>query len=234
MERHEIHDLTAAYALDALDEREAADYEAHLGRCEECQRELASLQATASRLAYLPDAPAPAPALRARILAEVARDGGNVIPLRPRWLLPAAAAATAVAATVAIALGLWAASLSSNLDQEREARDAQERAIEVLTERGGERVPIRGADGMLAVASDGRAALVFTNLDEAPGDKVYAAWVSEDGEHMTPAGTFEAEEGRTVVPLTRPVPEGGLVAVTLEDGPVAQPTGPPRMSAQTT
>jgi len=34
MEPEAIHELTAAYALDALDEREAQTYEAHLRDCE--------------------------------------------------------------------------------------------------------------------------------------------------------------------------------------------------------
>src|SRR5207253_6326006 len=38
-----LHDLTAAYALDALDEPERREYEAHLARCEQCRDELASL-----------------------------------------------------------------------------------------------------------------------------------------------------------------------------------------------
>ena len=33
MEADTIHELTAAYALDALDEREEREYEAHLARC---------------------------------------------------------------------------------------------------------------------------------------------------------------------------------------------------------
>ena len=68
---------------------------------------------------------------------------------------------------------------------------------------------------------------------QAPGDKIYEAWVSETGEDMAPAGTFEATNGRTYVLLTRPVPEGGLVAVTVEDRPVEEPTGDPIFQART-
>jgi anti-sigma factor RsiW len=232
VERHEIHDLIAAYALDALEEREATEFENHLGRCAECQRELASLQGTASRLAYAADGPAPSPALRGRILAEARRERENVVPLRPRWAFPVAAAA-AVAAVAAIALGIWAASLSSSLDEERQARSAQDRALAVLAEPGSKTVPLEGAEGSLVIASDGTAALVLASLDEAPGDKIYEAWVSADGKTMTPAGTFEASEGRTVVALTRPVPAGGLVAVTIEERPVDKPTGAPLFLAQT-
>jgi anti-sigma factor RsiW len=37
----DLHDLTAAYALDALDPDEAREYEAHLARCERCRAERA-------------------------------------------------------------------------------------------------------------------------------------------------------------------------------------------------
>ena len=43
MEADTLHDLTAAYALDALDPEDAREYEAHLARCERCRGELASL-----------------------------------------------------------------------------------------------------------------------------------------------------------------------------------------------
>ena len=39
MEADTLHDLTAAYALDALDSDEAREYEAHLARCEQCRAE---------------------------------------------------------------------------------------------------------------------------------------------------------------------------------------------------
>ena len=47
----DIHDLTAAYALDALDEHEAREFEAHLAQCERCRDELARLSESAAALA---------------------------------------------------------------------------------------------------------------------------------------------------------------------------------------
>jgi anti-sigma factor RsiW len=67
MEADALHDLTAAYALDALDPEDARRYEAHLARCERCQDELAALSESASARAYATDAPAPPAELRARI-----------------------------------------------------------------------------------------------------------------------------------------------------------------------
>ena len=50
-----LHDLTAAYALDALDPEERREYEAHLARCDRCREELASLSEASSSLAYAVD-----------------------------------------------------------------------------------------------------------------------------------------------------------------------------------
>ena len=233
MERDAIHELTAAYALNALDERDEADYEAHLGRCPSCQRELASLQETATSLAFAVEGPAPSTALRDRVLAQARSERENVVPLRRRWVLPAAASVAAVAASVAIGLGVWAASLSSSLDAERAARADQERAASILADPNASRIPLSGANGTLVVAGTGEAALVVSGLGPAPGGKIYEAWVGTDAEHMLPAGTFEASGEHTIVRLTRVVPERGVVAVTIEEAEVDQPTGTPLFQAET-
>src|SRR5512132_4483740 len=97
MEANAIHELTAAYALDALDPDEAREYEAHLAHCERCRSELATMSPTATSLAYATEAPAPSPELRARILQRARSERSNVVPLRPRWATPVAAVAAVAA-----------------------------------------------------------------------------------------------------------------------------------------
>ena len=117
MEADALHDLTAAYALDALDPRTRARYEAHLAHCERCHDELAELSEAAGALAY---ATGGARRRRRRCAPassqQAARERPNVVPLRPRWVRPVVALA-AVAACAAIGLGIWAASLSGKLDR---------------------------------------------------------------------------------------------------------------------
>ena len=235
MERDDVHELSAAYALNALDEREEVAFEDHLSRCPDCRAELATLQETAAALAYGADAPAPSRELRERILGRAREERTNVVALPRRRALRVATAAAAVAAAVAVVLGVWAASLSSDLEGEREARVAQERAMAVVADPEARRFRVEGGSGVLVVAPAGEAALVLDDLRPPPEGKVYEAWVSSDGEEMLPAGTFAAAGGRTVVPLARDVPAGGLVAVTLEDaGGAAEPTGPPLLTVPTT
>jgi anti-sigma factor RsiW len=232
MESNDVHGLTAAYALDALDPADEAAYEEHLRRCGECQRHLASLQETTSSLAYAVDAPAPPAELRSRILEQARAERPNVVPLRPRWASPVAAAA-AVAATAALVLGGWALSLASSLEDERRARANLDRATALLATGDSIAIPLSGANGTLVVAETGEAALVVSSLDPAPAGKTYEAWVIEDG-RPAPAGLFEAAHGRTVVALERPVPRGAVVAVTLEPaGGVERPTSSPLFTAET-
>ena len=233
MAQDTIHDLTAAYALNALDEDEETRYEAHLGHCPKCRDELASFEETAAALASAVEGPAPPVALRERILTQARSERPNVVTLpQRRWAFPVAATFAAAAATVAVGLGAWAWSVSSSLDEEREARERQETALAVMAGTRAEPYPVRGAEGTLVVASNREAALVLRDLEQAPEGKVYEAWVSADGAKMLPAGTFSASGETTIVPLARPVPAGGLVAVTLEDRPVESPTGEPLFTAQ--
>src|SRR5437870_3995426 len=221
MEADAIHELTAAYALDALDEQDEREYEAHLARCPSCREELASLAGTATSLAYGVESPAPPPDLRDRILDQARAERPNVVPLRRAWRTWTAAAA-AVAACAAIGLGIWAVTLSHSLDRTRSARDQQSRVLSILSDPAARRAALSGAHGTLVVSHTGAAALLVTNLRPAPSGKTYEAWVIQNKSPRR-AGTFgEARPFR----LTRPVPEGAVVAVTLErHGGVDAPTG---------
>jgi anti-sigma factor RsiW len=228
MEANALHDLTAAYALDALDAEDAREYEAHLARCERCRDELASLSEAAGALAYATDAPLPPPELRARILQQARRERPNVVPLRPRWAVPVAAAA-AVAACAAIALGIWAASLSNKLDR-RDAALARQQQVAAILARPDART-IAFARGTLVVTRSGDAALVVRRLRRAPAGRTYEAWVSAGGAPQ-PAGLFRGGDD-VALPLTRPVQAGASVLVTEEKaGGVDAPTRKPFLSVQ--
>jgi len=161
METETLHELTAAYALDALDPAERQAYEEHLAGCERCREELAELSVAAGSLAYAVEGVTPPPQLRGRILEAARAERPNVVPLRPRWAYPVAAVA-AVAACAAIGLGAWNVSLHNRLGGAQEAL------------RG---VTVKGATGSVVVGSRGSGALVLTGLRPAPAGKTYEAWV---------------------------------------------------------
>jgi anti-sigma-K factor RskA len=206
----EIHDLAAAYALDALDPEERWTYEQHLYSCERCREEVASLRETAAELAYVPEGPVPPPELRDRILREARAERSTVpAPRRRRWLFPATAVAAVAATFAAVGFAIWGASAQDNAPVEQQV------------------VPLNGAPGNLIVAGD-EATLVVC-LDQPPSGKTYEAWVIE-GDTPRPAGLFPG--GCRSVPLEERVASGNTVAVTLENQSGADaPTSEPLLSA---
>jgi anti-sigma factor RsiW len=225
MERGNLHDQLAAYALDALDDDERDEFEAHLAECEECRAELADFRETAGMLAYAAEGPAPPDALRERILeqARQERPPQSVVVLRPKRALRLTAIAAAAAVAAAIGLGIWAASLSNSLDEERSALAEQARAAAILADDDSTRVPL-GERGVLVRSPDGDAVMVVRNLPAAPEGKTYEAWVIDAGQPVK-AGLFEGG-GQQIVLLEQPVREDSTVAVTLEpEGGSEQPTG---------
>ena len=211
----DLHELTAGYALDALDPDERARYEDHLASCESCRDDLQGFWQVSGALAHAAGGPTPPASLRERILEQARSERPNVVPLRRRVAMPVLSSAAAVAAVVAVGLGIWALGLSSDLD------DANS-VLAVLSDPNAS--VHRSADGEanLVVTPTGRAALVVRRLAPAPEGKDYEIWVIENGVPQR-AGLFERPG---VSMLSRRVGRGQTVAVTLEpDGGVDAPTG---------
>jgi anti-sigma-K factor RskA len=202
----DAHDLTAAYALDALDPDEAEAYERHLSQCEECREQLAELNETATALALATVAPAPPARLRASILDAAAAERSNVVPLlRRRWVARGLAVAAAAAACIAVGL---AVSLS------------QSSKTKTVT-------------ASVVLDPNGTATLHISGLSAAPSGKTYEAWVIPKGGSPRPAGLFPGG-GSTTVRLRGTVPRNAVVAVTRERaGGASTPTLPVLFSTST-
>jgi anti-sigma-K factor RskA len=214
--RDDAHSLVAPYALDALNDDEAREFEEHLAGCDQCREELAGLREAAAGLAYGAAGPAPPAALKERILTQARAERPNVVslPRRRSWTVPLGAAA-ALAAAVALGIGVWSATRPSTSDP----------FAKVLSTPGAQVVPM-GTRGAVAVAPDGKAAIAAT-FPRAPSGKTYEAWVIKGGAAKR-AGTFAGREGTSVLKVGQPVPRGSVVAVTLERaGGVDQPTQKP-------
>ena len=195
----DLHDLTAAYALDALDPDEAEAYELHLGQCEECRQQLAELNGAAANLAFGAVAPAPPARLRASILDAAAAECTNVMPLlRRRWVARGLAVAAAAAACVVVGLAV------------------------ALTRSSHTRL----VTASVVLRPDRTATLHISGLSAAPEGKTYEAWVIPTGGAPRPAGLFPGG-GSTSVRLRGTVPRNAVVAVTRERaGGASTPTLP--------
>jgi anti-sigma-K factor RskA len=199
MTNEDLHELVAGYALDALDADDRHAFEGHLTECERCRVDLARLSEAAGTLAYAAEAAVPPEALRDRIVVAARSERPTVVALlRPRRTRLYAGAALAAAACAALAIGLWAA-LSDGSTTSKLA---------------------------LTLGPAGSARLAVSGLDPAPAGKIYEVWVIERGKPL-PAGLFAGGRKTVVVRLTRPVPKGAIVAITLERRPgAAKPTPP--------
>jgi hypothetical protein len=152
---------------------------------------------------------------------------------RPGW--PTLASLGIATGLAAIALGGWAIVSAADRETAAGLEGAQlDRAIALLGSPTAERVPLRGSVGriVLVAAPDGVALLALDGLGVAPDGRDYEAWVVPPGSATPlPAGTFDGSH--RIVPLTRPVPAGALVAVTLESrGGAERPSRPLHLVAE--
>lgn len=132
----------AAYAFDALDGEEVAEFRGHLENCPICTAALRDFRSTIAQLPLAVDTEAaigPSPALRARLLNAVAADLAAEraraatrapLPFRARRWIPQA---YAIAAVLLLALGLGL--LGWNLNLQRAAGQAQVERNQATTER---------------------------------------------------------------------------------------------------
>jgi hypothetical protein len=137
---------------------------------------------------------------------------------RPGW--PTLAALAVTCGVVAIALGAWALVAETTSSSEPARSAADERSLALLTDASAERYPLRGSLGRITLVVGDRndALLALDGLGAPPRGAAYAVWVVPPGSAVPrPAGTFDAAE--RAVPLTRAVPPGARVGVTLERSP---------------
>lgn len=196
MNAHDIHALSGAYAVDALDDLERARFEEHLAQCAACRAEVADLVATSTLLSELTDTPPP-PALRDRVLAEIRTvrplppltpgAGQAQAPARPRWRrLAAAAAAVAVlgGGTVLAEQVLDSSSQEapSAIDRVLAAADAQNVSVDL---------PGDARMRLVRSVTEGRAVLITNDLPAAPPGKVYELWLQNRAGKMVAAGLMK-------------------------------------------
>ena len=245
----DVHALSGAYALGALDADETAAFERHLESCAACREEVRSLRDATGSLADVVAVPAPE-RLRSSVLAGI----GEVRPVPPHvapeaqtaddalgarraaharrtssWLRVAAAVLALVAAgavwrTVALtrevsSMTAAAADVSAVLT----APDASTVAGSVST----------GGRAALVVSQErGQAVLVADGLAPAPAGRTYQIWYLDSSGRATPAGFVPA--GEHAVVLLDGSPAGAVaVGVTVEpSGGSSRPTTTPVLAVR--
>ena len=206
MEQELVHDLVAAYALDALDDSERREFEEHLATCEDCSTELAGLQNAATALAYVPEGPVRLPRCvsgcstaftrSARRMSSRSAAASRCPPSRPSpsSRRPPRSSSRSGGRPVELA----------RHEERRAGRPLQPR-VEARAARCVERRrdrPRRTGRGRVGAIP-------------APAGKTYELWVI-DGKSVRPAGLFSKGTSGAPVLLTRRAPRGSQVGLSLE------------------
>lgn len=205
----DIHDLTALYIVDALDDLERRRYESHLPDCSDCRAELEMVDSGFG--AYLDAASQSVPAeLKAGVMAGIESQ-------RPErrftgWLAGVAAAAAAVSVVVAVSLG----GEPDIAEQILAAPDV------VVLEVEGAPFP----DTEIVYSREvGRVLFTADALPDPGEGRTYQLWLIDDNGPSS-AGTFLPSDGETVVVLDGTAEPGLTVGLTIEPaGGSTQPTG---------
>jgi anti-sigma-K factor RskA len=244
--RHDLHALTGAYALDALDDGAEQDrFARHLRRCQSCAGEVRGLREVATALAFAAAAEPPAE-LRERVLAAAART--RQLPpetSKPawwrRWLswlswmpsttwMPRLAAVTAVVAVaVAVILGITVASTQQQLNSER----AQSRAIAAVLAAPDVRTLAKaatvGGTATVVVSPAKRELVVSTEgLPPLPAGKVYQLWLIGPPAVRSAGLLPGPAAGQTAPVLASGLARGDVLGMTVEPaGGTTKPTTTP-------
>jgi anti-sigma-K factor RskA len=239
----DIHALSGAYAVDALDDDERELFEQHLAVCPECRAEVRSFGETAALIAET-EAETPPPSLRESVLSGIAStrplppetpeqrpatapddtavkaDAATVRPLRRRTFPVLVAASVAL---ILLAVGTafwhpWTGSQTTDLaDQILNAPDAVSSTQ-----------PLAGGGELTIVRSPslGRAVMTGKDVPAAKAGTTYQLWLQQPGKGMVSAGLMADADEPTVLAGDAGTAKAAAVSVEPEGGS-ARPTTDP-------
>jgi hypothetical protein len=236
--RHDLHILTGAYALNAVDGAERDRFEHHLRRCRPCGNEVRGLAETATTLA-MAVAMAPPAQLKQRVMnaVSVTRQAPPAVDHRrlrraarsSSWVPRLATAVAAVSLAAAVAFGILQIFTQHQLNSAR----AQNQAIAAVIAAPDARIvteAISAGGTASVVVSRAEQKIVFTSagLPALPASEVYELWLIGPP-RIRPAGLLPAPSaGKTAPVLASGLVAGDKVGLTVEPaGGTSMPTTTP-------
>ena len=243
----DVDDLAGALALGAVDADELRAAREHLASCAQPHGELRSLLGADAALAAGLEPIQPSANLRDRLMttaAETPQDravtataplAGPTTEAQPErarrgwldWLSPNVARPLAVAAVVAmVALGIWGYSVSSQLNEQRDAL----RAVADAIAAGEPAHPVEGSAGRGFVVDTAGAgsSFVVTDASALESNELYVLWLIGP-EGPVDVGAFQPSDSGAVVAVDQDLSGFDTFAVTVEAERVDAPTGAPVM-----
>jgi len=235
--RHDLHSLSGAYALDALEAGGERDrFTRHLGRCPSCASEVRGFREVATALAFATAVEPPA-GLRDRVLAAAARTrqvppevSTHARPRRTRpwvpWLSGVVATASIV---VAVLFGFVQAHTQDELNQVKAANQAISLLLSAPRAKLLTHVVTHGGVATVVLAADRHElAVVTTGLPALPAGQVYQLWLIGKPKIVSAGLLPAARNGQTPAVLATGVVKGDTLGLTVEPaGGSAQPTTTP-------
>jgi anti-sigma-K factor RskA len=237
-----VHELSGAYALDALDDAERERFERHLQRCPACADDVRRMTATATAMATAAAAEPP-PGLRERVLAAAAATP-QLPPLPPSaaagrrhgrrltrsdWFPRLALGLAAAGVAAAVALAVVTVSTQNRLNTVQ----AQNQQIAAVLSAPDAQIATgtSSAGGTATVVlSYAEQKMIFTSsgLPALPNAKVYELWLLSTGS-ARPAGLLpQPTDGKTAPVLAAGLTSADKVGVTVEPaGGTSSPTTTP-------
>lgn len=248
-----VHALTGAYVLDALEPAQVAEFEAHLEGCPECRQEVDTLTATVTRLGGSTALEPPADLLRA-VMAQVrstpqlppvvdrptaappARGGVHGAPrtsdrlpgrannLRRRW----PALATAAAVVIGVAAGGTALYRDRQADRAYAAMQSEVMRIVSAPDAVTHDLDL-GATHVVTSTEMSKAAVMGEEvpMPDASG-MVYQVWMVHADGSAAPGPTFMPHSGEVMAVVAGDLSTVTELTVTVEpDGGSTEPTGDP-------
>ncbi|MGX1548513.1 anti-sigma factor, partial [Streptomyces adustus] len=237
----DLHGLTGAYALHALDGEERAVFEHHLAECDTCEQEVVEFTATTGRLA-LASTVRTRPVMREQVLQRITtvrQVPPGAVPLErvrrgvqrgrglARWALAASVAAAAAFGGTAV----WQYERAQ--DARHEAAQVQRHAEDLAgvlaaPDAKSHTAKVAGGVGTLVVsAGRDRAVFVASKMPAPPRGKVYQLWFADDGK-MRSAGLMDPDRSSQTVLMQGAVDGASGVGITVEPaGGSKQPTQAP-------
>ncbi len=241
--RHDLHSLTGAYALDALEAgAESERFARHLERCSSCAGEVRGFREVATGLAFAATA-TPPPGLRDQVLAAAART--RQLPpevsshARPRRVparvprMPWVPWLSGVVATAAVVIAVLFGFSQAHTEQELNQARAQNQAIALVLSSPQVKLlsqsTTEGGVATVVVAADTHRLVVTTSgLPALPAGKVYQLWLIGQQKIVSAGLLPSATSGQTAPVLASGVVSGDKLGLTVEPAPgSAQPTTTP-------
>jgi hypothetical protein len=239
--RHDLHLLSGAYALDALDGPELAAFERHLAHCSSCAEEVRGLTETSARLAMATAIEPPA-GMREQVLAAATRTrqlpppGRKLIALgTPRTGARRALSHPGIMITMTTMAAAIVVLLILQISTQHQLQTAQtgNRAVAAVLSAPDAHLQTSTAStgGTVTAVISGRdheAVITTSGMPAQAGGRVYQLWViSASGARS--AGLLPASTSGTTAPvLAAGMQPGDKLGITIEPaGGTTQPTTTP-------